>query len=382
MIARHYGMDWLRVGAFALLILYHVGMVFVPWNFHINLLPPVRWATWPMLAINPWRLTLLFVVSGYASRALLAKGTGSGRFAWQRTLRLLVPLLFGMAVIVPPQPWVELTVKAGLTTGYWPFWFHDYFDFKRVAGVDLPTWNHLWFVAYLWVYTLLLAVAIAAVGRFGAQLQRAYDRVFGGWGGLVWPTLWFAAVHGWWFVMAPETHALFGDWVAHFTYLPAFLFGFGLAGSARALAAFRRHWRSGLAVGLIGYAGVLAVEFSWPGNTPAPRWVYTPYGIVHAVQQWGVIAALIGIADTYWNRDHRWRRTLTEAVFPFYIIHQTVIVLVAYWLLPVGLPRWADFVVLVAATIAGCWAFYLGGRSIRWLRPLIGLRLTSAASRT
>ena len=75
---RHYGMDWLRIGAFALLILYHIGMVFVPWGFHIKTAQPMDWVEIPMLLTNPWRLTLLFVVSGYASRALFAKSTGVG----------------------------------------------------------------------------------------------------------------------------------------------------------------------------------------------------------------------------------------------------------------------------------------------------------------
>jgi len=89
---------------------------------------------------------------------------------------------------------------------------------------------------------------------------------------------------------------------------------------------------------------------------------------------WSAVAALIGYADGHWNRDRKWRRMLTEAVFPFYIIHQSIIVLVAFWLAPLALPGGAAFAVLVAATLAGCWAFYLGGRSIGPLRPLIGLR--------
>ena len=67
---RHYGMDWLRIGAFGLLILYHIGMVFVPWGFQVKTAHPLAWAEIPMLLTSPWRLTLLFVVSGYASRAL------------------------------------------------------------------------------------------------------------------------------------------------------------------------------------------------------------------------------------------------------------------------------------------------------------------------
>ena len=369
---RHYGMDWLRIGAFALLILYHVGMVFVPWNFHIKSSHIEDWATLPMLATNPWRLTLLFVVSGYASRALLARSSGVGGFLANRSYRLLLPLIFGMAVVVAPQPWVELVVKHGYAGGFAGFWLHDYFGFRPLAGVALPTWNHLWFVVYLWIYTVVLAAALALI-RMPA-LQRAFDRVAGGIGVLLLPAAYFVCIHAWWFPMAAETHALFGDWMAHASYFPAFLFGFALAGSPPAMAAIARWWPAGALCAMLGYAAVVAVELRWPGNTPAPRWVYQPYGAAHAIQQWAAIVALIGVAERWWNRDAPVRAMLTEAVFPFYLIHQTIIVVVMYWLLPAGLPGWAEFAILVLATVAGCWAFYVGGRALPWLRPLIGLR--------
>src|SRR3546814_11583787 len=83
------------IGAFALLIVYHVGMVFVPWGFHVKTEHPLIWAEIPMFLTSPWRLTLLFVVSGYASRALIGKMPGIGAFLRQRSGRLLWPLLFG-----------------------------------------------------------------------------------------------------------------------------------------------------------------------------------------------------------------------------------------------------------------------------------------------
>ncbi len=371
-MTRHYGMDWLRIGAFALLILYHIGMVFVPWNFHVKSLHVEDWVRLPMLASNAWRLTLLFVVSGYASRALLARSSGTGGFFANRCYRLLVPLLFGMAVIVPPQPWVELVTKNAYAGSYLTFWSHDYFRFGKLVGLSLPTWNHLWFVVYLWVYTSVLTLGLVVVR--GDWLQRAFDRIFGSWAVLVLPVAWLVFVHAWWFQMAAESQALFGDWVAHVTYFPAFLFGFGLARSEPAMAAIARWWKVGAVAAVLGYVAIIGVELEWPGDIVAPRWIYPGYGVAHALEQWGAIVALIGIAERHWNRDHRWRRTLTEAVFPFYLIHQTIIVLVMYALLPAGLPGWAEFACLLAATTIGCIAFYWIGRSIAPLRPLIGLR--------
>ena len=100
-----------------------------------------------------------------------------------------------------------------------------------------------------------------------------------------------------------------------------------------------------------------------------------PYLVAHAVQQWGAIIALIAAADAFGKRDHPLRATLTEAVFPFYIIHQTIIVVAMWLLLGAGIGGAGEFAILVIATVAGCWAFYLIGRAVRPLRPLVGLRL-------
>lgn len=375
---RHYGLDWLRIGAFALLILYHIGMVFVPWGFHAKTAQPVDWVAVPMLALNAWRLLLLFVVSGYASRAVLARGEGAGRFAANRTARLIVPLLFGVLVIVPVQPWVELTTQHRYPHDFGYFLLHDYFRFGTLHGVILPTWQHLWFVAYLWSYTMLLALVVALMGRL--KTQWLFDRVFGT--VLVWwlPAAWMILVSAWLFPGVAPTNNLVADIVSHAQYLPGFLFGFALAGSSATLAAMRRWWPWALGVAILCYAAVAAIEIRWPGST-VPTW---PYGMIfasaRALQGWSMIVALIGLADTYLNRDHRWRRMLTEAVFPFYIIHQTIIVAVEGGLLRFALPPLAEFVILVGATIAGCWLFYRVGREIAWLRPLIGLRPFKTAS--
>lgn len=369
-IPRHYGLDWLRIAAFAILIVYHVGMVFVPWGFHAKSPHGADWAVLPMLAVNAWRLSLLFVVSGYASRALLTRAPGIGSFIRQRTLRLLVPLAFGVAVMVPPQSWVELVTQHGYAGGFATFWTHDYFRFGPLGGIVLPALNHLWFVLYLWLYTLVLGIAVLAIRWRGAQAL--FDRSFAGVALLLLPAAWLVCIHAWWFPMGYETHDPTHDAMAHLSYLPAFLFGFALAGSAPVLdACVRWRWLAA-ALGIGGYGFILAVELGLDGD--APRWIYPLYGAAHAIQQWGTIVALIGFAERHWNRDAPVRQLLTEAVFPFYLVHQTIIVVVAYWLIPANLAGGAEFAILVAATVAGCWAFYLIGRRIPLLRPLIGLR--------
>lgn len=376
---RHYGMDWLRIGAFALLIVYHVGMVFVPWGYHVKTEHPLVWAEIPMFLTNPWRLTLLFVVSGYASRALIAKTSGMRTFLSRRSGRLLWPLLFGMAVVVPPQTWVELTTQHGYAASYLHFWATDYFRFGTLADIVMPTWNHLWFLPYLWVYTALLAGA--AMLPPGMRAQAWFDRAFGGWRALAVPALYLVLLESVIFNRPDDTHDLIHDGVAHLRYLPAFLFGFGLAGSRSVMAALAQRWKAAAAIAVGCYAVIAGLLIAYPDfsfTSEASAWAYR---LARHGEAWPAIAALIGIADRYWNRESPWRPMLTEAVFPFYIIHQTVIVLVDYWIIGRGIAPAAQFAILLPATVAGCWAFYLSGREIGWLRPLIGLKNRATARR-
>jgi glucans biosynthesis protein C len=372
---RHYGMDWLRIGAFALLILYHIGMFFVPWPWHVKTAQPLDWTMFPMLATNAWRLPLLFLVSGFATAALLGKSRGLPAFLGNRTVRLMLPTLFAAIVIIPPQPWVELVAQHGYAQSFAHFWANDYFRFGVLDGIVLPTWQHLWFVVYLWTYTLVLAAILALTPRAArASFARFADDLLGGPGLLLVPLAWIAlhmAIGG---PGAEPNHALVDDWAAHRMFFPAFVFGFFLADAPRTWDAIRRWWRVAALLATVGYGAVATISALWLwGSVPATE-LRLPFAAARLTMGWCAIIALIGLADRYWNRDHRWRATLTEAVFPFYIVHQTIIVLLGWYLLRFALPPAIEFAALLAATVAGCWLFYLAGRRVAWLRPLIGLR--------
>jgi glucan biosynthesis protein C len=367
---RHYGMDWLRIGAFGLLIFYHIGMVFVPWPYHVKTQTPADWVVVPMLLTSPWRLMLLFLVSGYASRALWRKSSGAAGFAINRTWRLVVPLLFGIAVIVPPQAWVELTTQRGYSAGYLQFWTGDYWRFDTVRRLFLPNWNHLWFVGYLWLYTLALTVIAMLPG--GGMAQRAFDRVFGGTRVLWLPAAYLLLTQVVIFQRWSDSHDVINDGIAHLAFFPAMLFGFALAGSEPVMAWIARLWKPAAAIGLAAYIVSAAIEIAY---IERPPWVVARVMLAaRYLQCWMTIVALIGFAEVHLNRDHRLRPMLTEAVFPFYLIHQTAIVVAMYWLLQLDLSGPVEFVSLVGATVAGCWLFYRYGREVTILRPLIGLR--------
>ncbi len=113
MQSRKYFLDWLRVSAFAALILFHVGMLYVGWGYPLKS-PRLYPAIEPLMnAMSAWRLALLFLISGVASRFLIDK-LGPGAFAGDRIRRLLPVILVGMLVVIPPQTYLVLVSRTRL----------------------------------------------------------------------------------------------------------------------------------------------------------------------------------------------------------------------------------------------------------------------------
>jgi hypothetical protein len=230
---RLYFLDWIRICAFFVLILYHTGMYYVTWDWHVKS-PFADHAIEPLMMLSsPWRLSLLFLVAGVASAFLMQK-LATGRFLRERSKRLLLPLLFGMLVIVPPQPYYEVVEQLGYSGSYLDFMrlyvkaYHGFCD--KDGCLDLPTWNHLWFVAYLWVYTMVLGLIAALAGA--ERIKAASDwlaRRLRGWKMIVLPALFLGLVRIALRSRFPNAGGLVDDWFNHATYLPIFLAGVLLA---------------------------------------------------------------------------------------------------------------------------------------------------------
>ena len=146
--ARRYDLDWLRIIAFSLLILYHVGMFYVTWGWHVKSVYSSPTVEPLMSAVNPWRLALLFFISGVAIRFATDKAASMKSFAWSRVSRLGLPLLFGIYVWIMPQAFYQV-LQSGEFTGSLLEFYPDYVAFEQAYSMITPTWNHLWYLAYV-----------------------------------------------------------------------------------------------------------------------------------------------------------------------------------------------------------------------------------------
>lgn len=376
---RRIDLDWLRILAFGSLILYHVGMYYVTWDWHVKS-PAASHAAEPlMLLVNPWRLALLFLVSGVAT-AYIAARVAPGALARSRTVRLLVPLVFAMLVLIPPQSYFEVVEKAGWQGSYWEFWKRYLLaDRSFCRGSDclvMPTWNHLWFVAYLLAYTLALAAVVRLAPRAASFATRMLERGLSGWGLLLVPFLYLAVARFALVARFGSTHALVDDWYNHAQYFAVFVAGFLLARSAAIWDGMERMRWTALALGLASFAfiawyfGVFAPEGA---PTPPPGLRYLQR-VVFALDQWAFIVAACGFARRHLSADGPARRYLTDAIFPFYIVHQTAIIVLAVWMRPLALPPAAEAAVLFVLVALVCVATYEVVKRVPPLRPLFGLK--------
>ncbi|MGJ7904226.1 acyltransferase family protein [Lysobacter sp. 1R34A] len=374
---RRYDIDALRALAFALLILYHWGMLYVAdWGWHLKSPHLSEALQLPMLFVNRWRMDLIFLISGLSVHFLL-RDSSLGRFLLQRSWRLLLPLTFGCLAIVPIQPYAQGVANGLVEPGFIDFLLRYYRFQPWPAGAFDGweygfTWNHLWYLAYLWVYTLVFAAVLPLFrNRTG---RRAHAALAGlrGWKLMVLPALPLALGS---ILLQPhfeETGDLIHDWYRHAIYFSVFLYGYWLGNEAGLWRELLRLRRRSLGWALALFAAYLAMIRLLPEEVPDG--VQYTIWVVRSLYIWTAICAILGWSHHLLNRPFRWLPWATEAVYPWYVLHQSLIVLIAYWVLPLKLGAVAEPAVVLLGTVLGCWALHGAIRRVPWLRPCFGLK--------
>jgi len=377
--ARRYDIDFLRVFAFSLLILYHVTMLYAEGEgWHVKSAYQTDALNIPRLLVNQWRMPLLFIISGLAISFIWHKYS-AGQFAAKRTARLMVPLLFGMAFIIAPQCYYEALGKGIIEPGFLKF-MGQYLTFQDFPGEAWAgeeqihwTWNHLWYLPYLLFYTLLLIPF--------AKLLDGPLRGF---------RTWFQNLRGAWIVVLPLvplmiygnfvyprfpyiSHALLDDGYAHAMYFTFFLIGYLIGRDIGFWQELVRIRKATLIFAITFFVlFVLRGEFM-PDD---PSFLVDQAGtlIVYA-NRWLWIVTIFGWGHHLLNRPMKWLPYATEAVFSWYILHQTIIVVVGYKLGELAVGPVIEPILVLIATFGGCFLIHeFIIRRTRFLRPLFGLK--------
>ncbi|OQP56979.1 acyltransferase [Niastella vici] len=330
-------LDWLRILSILAVFFLHSGMAYVEdWGWHLknketsNLLMEVNF--W----IGRFRMPLLFFISGTVTYFMLKSRT-TGSFIGLRFRRLFIPLLFGMLVIVPPQVYMER-----LTQGFKGN-FADFYPSIFTTGAYPKgnlSWHHLWFILYLFLYDIIFAPAFKwSMSERGKQRLAFFNKLAIG------KRVYLLMVPS---VIAylsmslyfPETHDLIHDWGRHVYWIFFLITGFTCINFPALMDSLERNRRTSF---LFAFTSIFIINyFRWNNPGPEPDWGRDWLSYAHLslfpLTAWLWIFTAIGYAKRYLNKKHRIQNYINEAVYPFYILHQTIIVIVVFYVIRTNEP--------------------------------------------
>lgn len=327
-------LDWLRVIAIAGVLFFHSAMAFTEEKWHIKNSQQSSILFEFITLLHRFRMPLLFFISGTVSYFMLQRRSG-GSFIAVRFRRLFIPLVFGMLVIVPPQVYIERLTQ-GFKGNFWDF-YPSIFTTGAYPKGNL-SWHHLWFVLYLLVYDIICAplfVWLISV-RGKLFLQKFNWMTEGKWIYLL--TIPSIFVYTFLSRCFPETNDLIHD----YGYLPYWLFfllaGFIFIANPAFMESLERNRRFSFGV---AFTLLILINYvRW--NDITPWQTIIPYKVdyrtyiymaISCIIAWAWVFTAVGYGKKYLNRPHRSLQYLNQAVYPFYILHQTVIVVLMFYII-------------------------------------------------
>ena len=364
---RQYFIDWLRIFLIFSVYLFHIGMFFNTWDWHVK--NPTGYGgmlTTLMTFLHEWRMPLLFLISGAGTYYALGKRT-PGKYLGERFKRLMIPFLAGIFILVPVQVYLEKADQYNSLLGFYPHMFDG------IYPVGNFSWHHLWFILYLFVISLFISPFLKlfrsnAYLRFSIWLEDFARKPLS----LNVVVVLLVASQA---LLRPyfpnETHALYNDWACIVYYVLFFLSGFMLLSNQNIIESIRKQKKLYLAE-----AGLAAVFlFFSPHLFSSESAKYLAYGISSIFLAWSCALAAIGYARQYLNRNSRFRKVANEAIYPFYLLHQPIILILGFMLNKLAMPDLVRFILLTSSSLAiTCGLYWFVVRPFNLTRVIFGMK--------
>jgi hypothetical protein len=343
---RRYDIDWLRVIAIGLLLIYHIAIIFQPWAMFIGFIRSeealeVIWK--PMTMLNVWRIPLLFFVSGMGLYFAMKKRNWKQLF-FERGKRILLPFVFGYFAITPIHMYI----------------FQSHYNMSLSY---YPSSGHLWFLGNIFAYVLLLSPLFFYLKknenrRFKKIISKVMSYAFGP----LLISIFFMLEVG---LVKPQLFEMYAqNWHGFFIGILAFFFGFLFVYSGTAFWQTVSKWKW-------LYIGIAAVLFTlrFTGYESISNMYLT------SIESISWILGVFGLGYNCLNKPSKLLSYLSAAVYPVYIIHMFVLYAGALLILPLNLHPMIQFIGITVFTFIVCFLIYeFILKRVSFLRPLFGLK--------
>ncbi|MDN5285317.1 MAG: Peptidoglycan/LPS O-acetylase OafA/YrhL, contains acyltransferase and SGNH-hydrolase domain [Mucilaginibacter sp.] len=322
---RQYYLDWVRVITIIFVFLFHCGRFFDTDDWHVKNAITSFTADFLTFFMVQWMMPLFFFISGASTWYALQSKSGA-KFINDRVKRILIPLIFGILILSPHQVYLERLSHhqfAGTIIDFLPHYFSGWYAFGgNFAWMGL----HLWYLLLLFIFSvislpLLLLVKKSARSHSESGSSLIYLVTF----------VIVLALPG--CLLTPDNLAgsrVWGGWsiIEHLVLFITGYYAFSKAGISKLLSKYRYLFLliTILATAINMYLFYNYVHFNF-GTFP-----YCLKILLRSLVCFGWICTLLGFAKSKLNHTNKFLKYGNEAVLPFYIIHQPVIVLIGYFI--------------------------------------------------
>jgi glucan biosynthesis protein C len=374
---RRYDLDWLRIILIGLVFIFHSGRFFDTGGWHVkNAETYFGVQVWTTFLAN-WMMPAIFMVSG--ASLFFALSGSNGKFIKDKVLRLLVPLAVGAFTHVAVQVYLERITHHQFVGTFFEF-LPQYFNGLYGLGGNFAWMGlHLWYLLVLFIFSITLEPTFRWMKGDGANTMRRFGDV------LSRPLVVYALAIPIAFLMVildPRTllgSRDMGGWPLTI-YMLFFIYGFIIISHAGLQERIKQQRWLSLGLGLVGIVALFALwgaQGDAPVGTPRYAQIFTIFGI----SSWCWVLAIFGFGMKHLTFNKPYLQSLNEAVLPFYVLHQSILIYVGYFVVQSNIPDAAKWVVIAATSFVIIIGLIAVIRRVNVLRFLFGMKPLRRLSR-
>ena len=369
---RRHDIDWLRVLAMLSVFLFHCARFFDYEDWHVkNLQTSFGFKVFVGILVQ-WIMPIFFILSGQSTWFAL-RFRSAGQYIGERFKRLFIPLVFGIFILIPPQVYIELASHGRFEGSFFRFYPHYFDGFYGFGGNFAWMGLHLWFLLVLFLFSLVtLPLLLFLRGEGRSQFIQKMARLFENPSAIL---LWVLPLAVMEFSFHPEGLGLrdMGGWNI-FVYLVYFLYGFLLASDERYRRTVEKH--RVILLALAALTTVIGFYIKRSGVDPSFGSLgYLGISVFKTFNSWVWVLSLLGIGSRYLTFRNRFLEYASMAVLPFYILHQSIIVVTGFFIINWSTPVFAKYLFLSMTSFAIIILIYeYVVRRLGFMRFLFGLK--------
>jgi glucans biosynthesis protein C len=372
---RVYFIDWLRILAMLTVFLFHNSRFFDTMYWHVKNPQQSEYVLLFVGFINVWIMPLFFLLSGSAS--IFSMGKSYRQFSYSKMQRLLIPFLMGIVLLIPPQKYLEALSHSHYSGNFFQF-LGEYFSgrmFDYQMGLT-PSWigvlgYHLWFLGHLFIISIMLFPLMRFLANKGSYITDWIHDHLTFSGGMLLLFIPVAIAR----VLLRKSFPEYTGWADLAVFAIYFLLGFIIFRHDGFKKYVIRDGRIALTAGIVLFLTYIAsfalknsfLFYMFQNNSKLGFYILGESA--SALLTWSWLVFILGLGIRYLEKENSFRKPLNEGVLPFYILHQTVILLIGYFVVQWDWSSLAKFAVIMPCSflVTVCMYYYL-------IRPFNGIR--------